>query len=362
MPNSPPLNDYDLPEDERFAKRQAERRQREAEHRQREAEMSHNAEREQYLKRLQALYLLIINAVQQALGAEARKNIWQKRLNVLEKHSPTFVNAGPKETFGYCIFVMGAIAVICINYFLINAPVHYLASIPFADENAWQIGLSTLLVPVALLIFELCIALGRKTAREEESPNVWQWNLAGFVMVLVTPTMIIGAMLARPDWFDAYNLVTSLGMISLAGVTDAMVVFGGEYIFVALSFVYFKYAHSRLQNETNRTNQQYRTYHEEVESTWVTFQETYTNYTTRYPNFPLNLPFSKETREFVNQIYPGAIAEPAPLPLPPENPPPTLTVSAPRTPQNPPPPAPAETPNSESEPNAEVEYLQNQKC
>ncbi|MFM7383638.1 MAG: hypothetical protein ACKO1W_11390, partial [Microcystaceae cyanobacterium] len=301
MPNFPPLNDYDLPEDERFAKRQAE-------HRQSQEESIATAKRLQHLAQLQNGHSVITLHAEQAIGAKARRTIKEPSINKLEKHSSIFANSGPRETLKHSIFVLGAIAVICINYFLINAPVHYLASIPFADENAWQIGLSTLLVPVALLIFELCIALGRKTAREEEGSNVWQWNLAGFVMVLVTPTMIIGAMLARPDWFAAYNLVTSLGMIALAGVTDALIVFGGEYIFIALSFVWFKYSHSRLQSAINRADRQYRAHRRAVENAWIPFAQAHNDYTAQYPNFPLNLPFSKEVREFVNEIYPGVRA------------------------------------------------------
>ena len=146
-------------------------------------------------------------------------------------------------------------------------------------------------------------------------------------------------------------------MIALAGVTDALIVFGGEYIFIALSFVWFKYSHSRLQSAINRADAQYRTHRRAVENAWIPFAQAHNDYTAQYPNFPLNLPFSKEVREFVNEIYPGVLPEPAPLPPPPVLP--TPTIQAPHSPENPPQPAPAEASNSESEPNAEVEYLQN---
>jgi hypothetical protein len=348
MPNFPPPNDHDLPEDEQLAKR-----------RQRQEEKAATSKRLQDIAELQHRQSFITLHAEQAGGAKGKRTVKETKLYKHEKHSPTFANSGPRETLKHGLFVLGAIATISINYFVINAPAHYLASLPFTDENAWQVGFSTILIPVALLVFELCISLARKTAREEESPYVYVWNLIGFVMVLIPPTMIIGAMLVRPEWNAAYNLATSLGMILFAVGTDAYIIFGGEYIFIALSFIWFKYFYSHLQAAINRADRQYRAHRRAVESAWIPFAQAYNDYTAQYPNFPLNLPFSKEVREFVNEIYPGAIAEPAPLPPPPENPPPTLTISAPRPPQNPPPPALAETPNSESEPNAEVEYLQN---
>ncbi|OYD87588.1 hypothetical protein CDG77_28535 [Nostoc sp. 'Peltigera membranacea cyanobiont' 213] len=242
--------------------------------------------------------------VQKGIAAQTRGKIKSDRLQRLEYDSPSYANAGPLATMGHCTFALGAIAVVLLNYFLINAPVNYLASTPFEDEKAWQVRVSTVVVPILLLVFELCISLGRRHAMQTQDANVRAWETAGTVMILVAPLLIVGTMFAREDWWAAYNLTTSLAMIILAGVTDALIVYGGEQIYNAQAFVWFHYCRWRIQRDINYFDSQYRKAGRNVERFYIRFAQVLNDYNDRHPNHPLNAgPFSRDTALFINKWF-----------------------------------------------------------
>ncbi len=293
--------------------REAQRRHQVREHqRQAAREAQNRKERPRAQNALNRHHEKLTGYAQQRDAAIERGSIKEKRLATLEKEAPSFANGGPRATMGYTISLLGAMGVILVNFFLINAPINYLASIPFggvADEEPWQAQVATAIVPIVILLVELSISIGRREAYleypvEEEGWHweVRRWDLAGFVMIFVTPLMIVGSMLAAPNWWEAYNLVTSLGMIVLAGVTDALIVFGGERIYLSTAFFYFHVARWRIQRDINYFSARRRAAERGIEQVWIRYTQALNHYNEGHPSRPLTAgPFSQQTALQVNQ-------------------------------------------------------------
>ncbi|MFM6121687.1 MAG: hypothetical protein ACKPEO_21515 [Sphaerospermopsis kisseleviana] len=357
------------------------RQQREQQERQRQArEMQGRQAQDAHTRRERQQTQTVLNRnldeisahAQQAMAAETRGKIKGDAQQKLEYNSPSFANAGSLETMRHCTFVLGAIAVVLLNYFLISAPVNYLASTPFEDEDAWQIDAATVVVPVVLLIFELAISLGRRHSIQTEDGNVVAWNAAGTVMIVVTPLLIVGTMFAREDWWAAHNLFTSLAMMILAGVTDTLIVYGGEQIYNAQSFVWFHCCRWRIQSDINYFDAQYRKAGRNVERLYIRYGQILNDYNDRHPDRPLNGgPFSRDTALFINKWFrqnviivpPEPPVEPPPPPQnepPTEEPPPSATSRRRRPPNNPNPNMPDAEAQREAERNYYEELINNQ--
>ncbi|MFW6264462.1 MAG: hypothetical protein ACOC3E_02980 [Cyanobacteriota bacterium] len=303
-------------EEQREARRVQEQRERDRQQRQQRQQAAKEAQMRQERNRIQdTVYRYrdrISKNAQKGLAAEERGKIKTERLQRLEREAPSFANAGPLATMGYTLFILGAIAVVLLNFFLINAPVKYLTGTAFKEEYAWQAQAATVLVPVFLLIFELCISLGRRHARREDPETVWKWQVAGGVMIAFTPLMIIGTMLARTDWFLAYNLVTSTAMIVIAAVTDALIIFGGEQIYQAQAFVWFHASRWRIERDIHYFSAKRRAAGYQVERAYARYSQILNHYNDTHPEHPLPAgPFSRDTARFVNKwLQQEAIAMP----------------------------------------------------
>jgi|GEM_PF-6839735 len=296
--------------------------------------------------------------------ANTRAEIKRKRLNKLEKQSAQFADAVPPKTIVYTVVLLGCIAVISFNFFLINAPVNFIVGQVAAEEDSWFARIATVIVPSFLLVLEMYIAINLHHARRQEAAQalgededeaeyqqfvrrglspVQCWQAAGIFMIAFTPLMIIGTMLAWEDWFASYRLVTTVGLIVLAGVTDAAIVFGGELILQSLAFVNFHLSRWRLEGEINGWERRYSRAGRQATAQYTRYHQTLTDYNEAHPNHPLAAgPFARSTAKFVNDAlgYTAiAIQGEDPPPNPPPNPP--AAANLPRRPVPNPPPAPA---------------------
>jgi hypothetical protein len=354
-------------EEDRRRRQQENRRQRHQEEQQRReqatAQAQNQADRDHTVTTLNKHQNQMNIHADQGYGAKSRKEIKENARNRNRSQNPSWETVGAMEKMGYTILALSAIAVISINYFLINAPVSYLASM---SENDLAEAIAPLLVPVALLIFELALAWGKDWAENKELPQLNLLNsikIISFLTILVTPAMIIGTMLAREDWFLAYNFATSFGMIILAAITDALIVFQGERIYVAFAFWEFQFSQWSYQNKINHYDSKYRLAGRKCEQVYSHYYRIFTNYNKRNPNHPLPFgPFNRQTANFLNQWL-GYIAIEIPDAPAPETPPTTPLNNPAPNPTNPPIPNTNEA-EVETETEAEAEYyrqlLQNQ--
>ncbi|WP_448571378.1 hypothetical protein [Trichothermofontia sp.] len=289
--------------------------------------------------------------------ANTRAAIKRQRLRKWEQTASQFADAGPRDTIRYTVILLGCIGVISLNFFLINAPVNFIAGQVAAEEDSWFARMATVIVPCLLLVLEIYLSIQLHHARLQEAAAalaadedeaeyqqfvrrglspVQKWQVAGMVMIIFTPAMIIGTMLAWEDWFASYRLVTTFGLIALAGVTDAAIVFGGEQILESLAFLEFHASRWRLQGQIIAWEGRYNRAGRQATACYTRYHQTLTNYNEAQPNHPLGAgPFRRPTAKFVNDAL-GYEA----IAIQGEDPDPAAAGNLPRRPLPNPPPTP----------------------
>lgn len=264
---------------------------------------------------LNRIAAIMAQAALEGLGAQERARIQRGKMSHLEHEAGDLFGPGPRDTMRYYSVVLVLPVVISMNFFLINAPVLYLASSAFADPDAWQAQLATVLVPVTLLLLEIYIGQQLALARRQYPHDVWRWKAAGQVMIAFTPLMILGTMLAREEWWVSYNLVTSLALIVLAGVTDAAIIFGGEQIHTSQAFVWCQLSRGQIQRHIDRHTASYRRAGLKVERGYVQYVQRLNAFNAAHQPPIAPGPFSDVTRQFLNEWLGEEVILPPQRPL-----------------------------------------------
>ena len=287
-------------EAEREANRDRERRERQQQTRQLDQQQ---AARKKTLVITSKSLNVMAQTGQDATGAKARRQIQENKLRKLNRESGDFAEAGPRATVGYLVIVTATLVVIGVNSLLIHAPVQYLVGSAFEDPNAWQARFATLLIPVALLVFEIYISLQLWRAVQEETGEVKRWHILGLVMVAFTPLMIFATTIVREDWWVAHNLLLSLALMLLAGVTDAAIVFGGAQIHTSQAFIYYITTRWAIQQRINHHEQSYRRVGLKAERAYAQYVQVLNDYNANHQPPIAPGPFSETTRTFLNEWF-----------------------------------------------------------
>jgi hypothetical protein len=252
-----------------------------------------------------------------SLASQEREKKKQNKLKRFEEQTPKFSQAGASSSLRYIIIILGLIIVVTFNFLLIHAPVEYLASMAF-EEGSWQMKITTLIVPVCLLLLEIYISINLyeaklgyyqlggnedfEEAQEEIDKQVRRWELAGKVMIAFTPLMILGTMFAREDWYLPYNLLTTLGLMVLALVTDAAIVFSGKLIKESLDFLWFQITIFRLESTMYYWENKYRKSSQVCIKNYHLYQRTHQEYNQKYPDDKLIVcEFSYQVEVFIQE-------------------------------------------------------------
>ncbi|MEA5554831.1 hypothetical protein VB713_28310 [Anabaena cylindrica UHCC 0172] len=91
----------------------------------------------------------------------------------------------------------------------------------------------------------------KKPIKKNDSTRIW--NCLATVTVLITPSMVLATFFAEhsiennPAYFHDYLLLVAL--VTLALITDAVIIFGSENALEAITFWYFKFHQIKYNNE-----------------------------------------------------------------------------------------------------------------
>lgn len=331
MPESPNLGpqepEYDsdeqqvaqLNEYQRRRRAEALRRSRE----QRKAAQAAQAEQHRQVisQRLRKWQEEIEKFADQGIAAGERAKIKKDALIKLElaKGNTKFADANSHANIHYIFVLLACIGVVLINFFLINAPVSFIAE-QFGD--LWMARITTVTVPIFLLLLEIYVSIQLDQARQQEAQvslateedeaeyqqfvqrglsPVQRWQALGAVMIAFTPLMILGTMLAWNE-FTLYRLATTFGLIVLAGVTDAAIVFGGKKIQESLAFLNFHLCRRQLQRQRNASETRRRWAERQVIALVNLYHQTLADYNAEYPGHRLESgQYRQSTGKFIQE-------------------------------------------------------------
>ncbi|HLO89000.1 MAG TPA: hypothetical protein VK203_28885 [Nostocaceae cyanobacterium] len=91
----------------------------------------------------------------------------------------------------------------------------------------------------------------KKPIKKSDSTRIWNWLAT--VTVFITPSMVLATFFAEhstennPAYFHDYLLLVAL--VTLALITDAVIVFGSENALEAMTFWYFKFQQIKYKKE-----------------------------------------------------------------------------------------------------------------
>lgn len=257
-------------------------------------------------------------------------NTCKERHSAHQERNKTLSNTGTLKSIIYCTTLSTILIVIGINYFLINAPVSFMASLVFGDFYDWRVQVATVILPIGLMGIEIYISdqlylekwklnstisrnrdkikdlKGRKgnavNVKSKLSPKLKRWQITGYVLILFTPLMILGTTMVRENWWEPDNILIHLGLMALAAVTDASIIFGGDLITPSKAFLWFKLKELFLLRSLRSAKSKYRLAERNIEKYYNLYCQSLVSHQKLYPNdTDRKWHFSDDVISIVNQ-------------------------------------------------------------
>jgi hypothetical protein len=233
------------------------------------------------------------------------------KLQHLEAAHPDWIN-NPRIMAHYLFVIAGVIAVYFLDFLLFGPTAEILSEKAFYGYPV-MIWVAKIIVPAAILLFEIFIALQIYfTKRDAEtyylqSTAYLAWIAIGLFMAVVMPCLVIGTNLIQSSFESepAKNalLWQRVSLVILALVMHLGVIFGGRHIHDAKAYFAFEIKHLSLRRRNQNCIKAYdnesRVFHNNFDSFYgllirhrKTFDEHYD------PG-----PFDSITRNFAREIY-----------------------------------------------------------
>ena len=170
-----------------------------------------------------------------------------------QEFHPALADADPAEVVKHYMSMAYLIAAYALTLLLIYAGTEYLVGL-MARGNLLLALVGMVVVPIALLILQITVAIDLYLAKKENSPTLAIKQQIARVLVLVSPTMILATFLAESQGQELWlaGILLLVVRLLLAFITDAWVVYNGERIYLAKIFFLFTFVQARRRKEQEK--------------------------------------------------------------------------------------------------------------
>ena len=223
----------------------------------------------------------------------AVKQRLETAIKELRQDSPKEAFPTTQEMGMHYLFLLLLFAAYVISLLLIFRPTEYLVGL-LVGENGLIKALGILLVPLAIISLQIYTGIDFYLAKnkKETLKSLAEKKRAAWVMVLVTPGMILGTFLAEIwghfPW--PHEVLLLLARLALAYLTDASIVSNGEQAYKAKAFFIFGLQHRRLLREHDQATTRVEDAAYRTVQSFQGLQQKKAEFAARYPDADLILP------------------------------------------------------------------------
>ena len=238
----------------------------------------------------------------------------ENRRKQLENNNPEFANTGVGLKAAYLFSIAALLAVLGLDFFLINALAHYLVAMSFGEEATLIQNIARIAVPVFIILLESAIALQILFAKQQRSGIVTMNKRAyyGFVflgvMVAVLSAMAFVATNIA-DMVDAdpeERFVTMWLMLVgafMAIAAHCLIVFGGKLMSDAHGCLAFMLKRSNLERKERKYQSRSKRATRLAEAGENRLQEQILQYNMLCGGTYQCFPFPQDIQQFLNERF-----------------------------------------------------------
>ncbi|AFZ11536.1 hypothetical protein Cri9333_0590 [Crinalium epipsammum PCC 9333] len=241
------------------------------------------------------------------IAARAQKNNQEARQarHNQESDYSEFNQAGLRRINGYFFLILAIPAAYFMDFVILNRPVEYLVGLVFPEESKMML-VAKILMPLAILGLELYIATQLYFALVGEAPQRLWKNIA-HCMVIVMPVMVIVTFV--PQHFKVFQTsswwiyaLLLIALTILAGITHALVIFGGETAYEARSYFWFLWTNKRYRRIERQQDAKYRSEAAAGYAILTSYINNLNTFNRLYPEHAITAgPFDDITYRIMNQ-------------------------------------------------------------